>query len=276
MMIHIVTDSSADIPEDWLQRYKIHVVPLSVRVNGKEYIEGINITAQQFYQEMFAADELPKTSQPTPAQFAEVFQALSGQGIVICLTISSKLSGSFSSANLGKESSGNEDVLVFDTLSGSLGHGIMVLKAAEMAETGASADQIMEQLKKMRERTKLLILLDTLENIVKGGRLNRVQGSLAKLLNIKVILHNVDGHVEILEKIRGRNKFLQRAVELVGEYGEDFSQRMIGITHVNNLADARILAAEIEAHYHPQKILISEMGASTATYAGKDGLIVAL
>lgn len=193
----------------------------------------------------------------------------------MCLTISSKLSGSFSSAVLGKQIAGSNNVTVFDTLAASIGQGLQVIKAAELVNAGLSLEKILEFLHKMRDEMKFVILLDTLENIVKGGRLSRFQGSLAKLLNIKVVLHNVQGSVEILEKVRGKNKSLQRSVELLGERCADFSNRIIGITHVDNLEDAQSLAEAIKARYHPKDILIHEMGATISTYAGKAGLIVA-
>jgi len=274
-MIHVVTDSSADLPDYILQKYNICLVPLSIRVNGKEYTEGIDITPQEFYREMNASDELPYTSQPAPATFARVFEELSGRGKVLCMTISSKLSGSFTSANMGKELSGNPDVTVFDTLAGSLGHGIQVLRAAEWIRSGASMETIIDRLGKIRGEMSILILLDTLENIVKGGRLSRFQGSLAKLLNIKVILHNDEGSVEILQKVRGKNKSLHTLIDIVGERCLDFSDKIIGITHVDNLRDAQALAENLKDKYHPREVLINEMGASIATYAGKMGLIVA-
>lgn len=274
-MIQIITDSSADIPKDLLEKYSIHMVPLTICVNGKEYREGFDITPQEFYKEMFASTDLPKTSQPTPARFAQLFSELSGQGKILCFTVSSKLSGSFGSANLGKELSGNSEVVVFDTEAGSIGHGLQVLKAAEMVQAGYTMDKILSQLTQYRREMKFLILLDTLENIVKGGRLSRLQGSLAKLLNIKAILHNVEGSAEILEKVRGHQKSLQRVVKLVGERCNDYSNRVIGITHVDNLSDAQFLAHELDKLYHPKAIIIHEMGSTIATYAGKSGLIVA-
>lgn len=217
----------------------------------------------------------PKTSQPTPARFAKLFSELSGQGKILCFTVSSKLSGSFASANLGKDLSRNSEVVVFDTKAGSIGHGLQVLQAAEMVQAGFSMDKILSQLNEYRKEMNLLILLDTLENIVKGGRLSRFQGSLAKFLNIKAILQNVEGFTEILEKVRGHQKSLQRVIKLVEERCNDYSNRVIGITHVDNLSDAEFLALELDKLYHPKEIIIHEMGSTIATYAGKSGLIVA-
>lgn len=274
-MIQIISDSSADIPTPLIQKYKIHIVPLTIQVNGKEYSEGVDITPQEFYKEMFSSLELPKTSQPTPARFAQLFTELSGHGKILCLTLSSKLSGAFNSANLGKELSGNPEVVVFDTEAGSIGHGLHVLKAAEMVQAGFSIDSVLSQLNQYRKEMEFLILLDTLDNIVKGGRLSRFQGSLAKLLDIKAILHNVEGSAEILEKVRGHQKSLLRVISLIGERCKDFSNRVVGITHVDNLTDALFLASELERLYHPKEIIINEMGSTIASYAGKSGLIVA-
>lgn len=274
-MIQIVTDSSADIPKFLLEKYEIHIVPLTIHLKGIEYDEGVDITPHDFYKEMYSSVELPKTSQPTPARFAQLFSELLEQGEILCLTVSSKLSGSFGSANLGKELSRNPEVVVFDTEAGSIGHGLQVLQAAEMVRAGYMIDKILSQLDQYRKEMKFLILLDTLENIVKGGRLSRFQGSLAKLLNIKAILHNVEGSAEILEKVRGHQKSLHRVIELVGERCNDFSNRVIGITHVDNFSDAQFLAHELNKLYHPKEIIINEMGSTIATYAGKSGLIVA-
>ncbi|KJR46720.1 DegV family protein [Desulfosporosinus sp. I2] len=274
-MIQIISDSSADIPEPLLEKYHIHTVPLTIHVNGQEYAEGIDITPQEFYKEMAASPELPKTSQPTPARYAQIFSELSEQGKILCFTVSSKLSGSFGSANLGKELSGNSEVVVFDTEAASIGHGLQVIKAAAMAQSGFSIDEILSQMNQYRKEMKFLILLDTLENIVKGGRLSRFQGTLARVLRIKAILHNVEGSAEMLEKVRGRQKSLQRVIALVGERCTNFSDRAIGITHVDNLSDAQFLAQELERRFHPKEIIIHYMGATIATYAGQSGLIVA-
>lgn len=274
-MIKIVTDSSADIPNSLIEKYQIKVVPLTVRIDGQEYEEGVNLTPYAFYQKMYSSQELPKTSQPTPNLFSKQFQQLADQGETLCLTISSKLSGSYQSACLGKELSGNNQVTVFDTLAGSLGHGLQVLMAAEMGRNGISLDKILDRLEKYREEMKFLILLNSLENIVKGGRLSRFQGSLAKLLNIKVILHNVEGAAEIFEKVRGQHHALQRLLDIAGERCADFSDRVVGITHVDNLEDANYLASEIQKRYQPKDILINQMGPAIATYAGKAGIIVA-
>lgn len=119
-MIKIVTDSAADLPKELIEKYNINVVPLTVKIDGVEYREGIDLSNEEFQTKMLNSKELPKTSQPSPAIFSNIFQKLSQDGHVLCLTLSSKLSGTFQSANIAK-SICELEVEVFDTLAGSLG-----------------------------------------------------------------------------------------------------------------------------------------------------------
>jgi DegV family protein with EDD domain len=272
-LIQLVTDSTCDLPREIIEKYNITVVPLTIHIDGKDYLESKELSPEEFYEKMQRADKLPKTSMPSPAAFAEVFDELSEKGPVLCLTISSGLSGTYNSACLGRDYS-KGDVRVIDTLSGSLGLGIQLIEAGELIKQGKGIDEIVDHLKNMAERTKVIILLNTLENIVKGGRLSKFQGSLAKLLDIKVILHGINGKVEILEKIRGKKKFLKRSIELIGNLKEDFSNTIFGITHINNLKDAEFLKSEIIKKYNPKEVIMNYMGATMGTYAGEEGLII--
>lgn len=272
-MVQLITDSSADLPKELLDKYNISVVPLTIDLEGNEYLEGINITSQEFFQKMFASQKLPKTSQPSPSAFANMFSKLSSKGEMLCLTISSGLSGTYQSACLGKNIS-DTAVAVFDTLAGSLGHGLQVIRAAELAQQGFTVNEIVRKLMKYREDMNILILLDTLDNIVKGGRLSRFQGSIAKMLNIKVLLEGINGEVEILEKIRGKKRFLNRTLDTISERKNDFSNTIFGITHTGNVEDAEFIKNELISRLNPKDIIINYMGATMGTYAGKGGMII--
>lgn len=272
-MVQIITDSSSDLPEELIKEYDIRVVPLTITIDDHEYAEGVDIKPLEFYREMAKASSLPKTSQPSPASFVQAFNDLAHKGELLCLTISSKLSGTYQSACLGKELT-DLKVSIFDTLGGSLGHGLQILRAAELAKQGLSLNEILEKLAIYRDEMNILVLLDTLENIVKGGRLSKFQGSLAKLLDLKILLQGVEGSVEMLEKIRGKKKFYQRVLDIIGERREDFSDRIFGITHVDNMEDAEYLRKEIIARYNPQGVIINYMGATMGTYAGQGGIII--
>ncbi|NLC12246.1 MAG: DegV family protein [Firmicutes bacterium] len=276
-MISIVSDSSCDLPREIIDHYRIRIVPLKILIEEEEYLEGVDITPEEFAHKMLKTKTLPKTSQPSPAVFSQAFKELSAENEdnqILCLTISSKLSGTYQSAVLGKEMSGLSRVTVFDTLAGSLGHGLQIMKAAEMSLQGFSLEKIIEELKSYRKRMNILILLDTLENIVKGGRLSKFKGSLAEILNIKVLLEGVEGEVRLLSKVRGRKKFLRHALELIGTKLGAGQNLMFGITHLNNQKDTEYLSQEIKERYQPKGIIINHMGATMGTYAGNGGLII--
>lgn len=273
-MIKIISDSSSDLPEELKRRYDITIVPLNVSIGNDEYREGIDLKPEEFFAKMFSADGLPKTSQPSPAAFADTFSKFEPDTELLCLTISSGLSGTYQSACIGKELS-NANVTIFDTLAGSMGHGLQIIRAAELSEQGKTMGEILNELQQYREKMNILVLLGTLDNIVKGGRLSKFQGSLTKILNIKVILERVEGgKVEILEKIRGKKRLYKRAIEIIKGKETDFSQATFGITHTGNIEDAEAIKQELISQFHPKKVIVNYMGAIMGTYAGKNGMII--
>ncbi len=272
-MIQLVTDSSSDLPKQLVKKHNISVVPLTIIIDGKEYLEGIDISPQEFFEKMSESEDLPKTSQPPPAAFAEVFKSLSENGEVLCLTIASSLSGTYLSACMGSEIS-KVNARVFDTQSGSLGHGLQLIEAAKLIEEGCSMEEIIEHLEHYRKEQKVFILLDTLENIVKGGRLSEFQGALTKVLNIKVFLEGIDNEIILRGKIRGKKRFLSKVIEEIGAVKSDFTNTVFGITHINNIADAEYIKEQIIERYHPKDVIINYMGATIGTYAGDGGMVI--
>lgn len=273
-MIRIITDSAADLPKETIEKYGITVVPLTVTIDGIEYTEGVDLKPEEFYQKMAASSDLPKTSQPTPALFKEAFSKFEPEDEIICLTLSSKLSGTYQSALLGKEML-KKNVTVFDTLGGTLAQGLQVIQAAEMAEEGRSVEEIVQSLEKFRENMKIVILLETLENVVKGGRLSKFQGTLARFLDIKVILEAIEGSVEISEKVRGKKKFHRRAIEMVQERRDDFSDTIFGISHTGlNVEDVEEIKRQLIEKFRPKDVIVNLMGATIGTYAGEGGIVI--
>jgi DegV family protein with EDD domain len=272
-MLQIVTDSSCDLPDELIKKYDIRVVSLIVNIGDEYFREGVDISAEDFYKKMAQSPKLPKTSQPPPPDFAEVFRELSCLGPVICITISSKLSGTYQSACLGRDMAGG-DVTVFDSLAGSLGHGLQVLKACELARAGRTAGDVVAELEKYRKEMKILILLNTLDNIVKGGRLSRLQGNIAKILDIRILLHNRNGEVVLLEKVRGRKKFFDRALQMICSLCPNMTGRNVGITHFNNPTGVDTIIKALRDKCHARNFIVNSMGATMATYAGEGGVIV--
>jgi len=274
-MVKVVTDSSCDLPLELIESNGITFVPMNVVIDGRSYKEDIDITPREFWKLMSESKTLPKTSQPSPGEFADIFNSIQSEGHTpLCITISSKLSGTCQSAQVGAQLSGNR-AIVFDSLAGSLSHGIQVIIASRMALQGKSVEEILHTIEEYRKNVRIIIPLLTLENIIKGGRLSKFQGSLANILNIRIILHGVEGEVKLYKKLRGANRFRQAIIDLIDEASRE-GKRLFGITHVDNPKDAGYFADEIKKRIPEAEVIIGTMGPTIATYAGIGGLILAL
>lgn len=281
MAVRIITDSSCDLPEEELIQYHIEIIPLKITFeDGSTFLDRLEISPSLFVNKMKSSVILPKTSAPDPSTFMDYFKkGLREAGELLFISLSSGLSSTYQTALLARKMLGSENIYIFDSLTASLGTGIAAVKAARMAAQGLKARAIVEQLSIIRRTREVLFTLDTLENVVKGGRLSRFQGMAGTVLNIKPILRgNLQGIPEVVEKVRGRKHAMNRLVNMLGEIpGMDVSRRMIGISHVGCPEDAVKLAQAIKNWYHPgEKLIISEMGATIGTYAGVGGLMVNL
>lgn len=277
-MIKIITDSASDLPKKYIEMYDIEIVPLTVELENKSYKDGVDISPEQFNKLMIKSNQLPKTAHPSSEMFKNTFLKFLNEGYdILCLTISSKLSGTYQAAMLAKNNiKTDKNIFVFDTLAASAGEALQVIKAAELKQKGKNLEEIINVLTNYRKRINILILLDTLENIVKGGRLTKFQGVIAKVLNFKIILQNNQGTVQMLEKIRGKKRFHKRVFEIIEERMKqlDLSDLIVGITHVDNLEEAEMFKKIIKEKFNPKDIFINHMGATIATYAGKGGIII--
>lgn len=278
-MINIVTDSSCDLSDEYIKKHNIRVVPLYVRFSDEEYLDGVDITPQEFYEKMYKFPKLPKTAQPSPAAFLKAFKESAEEGAkTLCITLTSRLSGTFQSANIAKNMSGlGDNVAIFDSLSATGGLNLQIMQAVEMIKNGLNLDEIVEKLKKYRDDDMTMVaLLNTLENVVKGGRLSKFQGAIGNFLNIKVILDIVDGTVVVAEKLRGKKQLFERSLEKIAERVSDFSKRVFFINHVDNWEDAEFLKQEIIDRFNPKDVILGYMGPTISTYAGKGGIVISL
>lgn len=278
MKVQIITDSSADLPSEFLERYHVRIVPLTIEIRSNSYLDQIEISNDQFYQELLENDDLPKTSRPSPIAFQEAFTQATKEGPVLCITLSSGLSGTYESALMAQKSGKySSKVEVIDSLNASLGTGLQVIKAARMAEDGYSLKKIQQEIIKYRGEMKTFFTVDNLENIVKGGRLTPWEGALGQVLNIKPILYNQsDGTIGVLEKVRGRKKSLRRILELVESTDRDFSQTIIGLSHAKADEDVEFLVEELRTRVNPRDIIIGELGPVIGTHTGFGTILLAL
>lgn len=279
MAIKIITDTSCDLPDNELKKYNIEMIPLKVTFdNGETFLDRFELKPANFVKKMKGSRTLPKTSAPDPLTFIEHFaKGLRDADEVLFVSLSSGLSSTCQTAQLACKMLGNKKVKVFDTLTASMGTGIMAIKAAQMSAQGLSLDSILERLTQIRSAREVIFILDTLENVVKGGRLSRIEGMAGTLLHIKPILRGNDNGVpEVVEKVKGRKKAMQRLVSMLGEVADTSAQdKIIGVSHVNCEEDAIILSEEVEKCYKPYNpVIISEMSATIGTYAGEGALMI--
>jgi DegV family protein with EDD domain len=275
IIIQIVTDSCNDLPQEIIKEYNIHIVPLYLYVDGENYQSGINIGDEEALHKIAAARELPTTSQPAPADFQKLFEEIKDNGPILCLTLTSKLSGTNNSANLAAKNT-NAQVTVYDTFQGTFGQGFQVLLAAEMAKAGHTIPEIISALNEYRKESYIYVALETLENAIKGGRINRAQGTLAKALNIKAIVEVKDGNVNVYNKLRGSEKTFKRMLEIFSEKKRDFSQMIIGIAHFNCPEKAQNYKQAIMEKLKPKAVILSLLNPTIAVYAGNKSVAVSL
>ena len=229
MNVKIIIDSTVDtIPA---VREKCAVVPMTVRFGDTEYVDGITITHDEFYEKLAASDVLPTTSQPTPDAFMQEYQKVvdAGQKAVV-LTVSSKLSGTYQSATIAAMDFPGS-IYVVDTKNVTIGSGLLAQIAMEMAEAGESAEAIVDRLNQEREKVQVVAVLDTLEYLKKGGRISKTVAFAGELLSIKPLVCLAEGEVKMLGKARGTrqgNILLNKEVEA---QGVDFTKPiMLGYT----------------------------------------------
>lgn len=266
--VKIVTDSGSDIPADIAEELGITVVPLTVHFGDEEYKDGVELDAKQFYQRLYAGD-LPRTSQPSPAEFEAVYRELQqdADAIVSC-HLSSELSGTMQSAVLASTMDGIDvPVHVVDSRSASLGIGWMAMEAARMAKDGADADTIVAHVQAIAERHKVLFVVDTLEFLQRNGRIGRAQAFVGGLLNIKPLLTIDDGVVAPLERARGRAKARARLLDLVSA-GVDGRRIRVGVMHGDVPDEAEALAEQLRERVDVEELMIGQLGATIGTHAG--------
>ncbi len=273
--MHIITDSTCDLPEEIARRYDITIVPYRVMVGGETFVDREEISPPEFWRRMAASKELPKTTPPTTGELAETFTRLAADGEpLLCITVSAKQSATYQSALIAKDVA-SVDVAVFDSMHASSGLGLTVLRAATLAEQGRTVPEIIEDLTTFRADMNQYTLVFTFENIVKGGRLSPAKGAISSVLGIRAILDYDDGEMVVVKKVRGHSKLIEAALDMVGEARPDLSDRQCVIAHVNNPEDAEYIRAQLSERYGAHDFIMTEVGATMSTYGGDKGITFA-
>lgn len=269
--IGIVTDSTCDLGPDALKALDVRMVPLKVMFGEESYLDWIDFTPAEFYERLAASPVLSKTSQPSPADFLEVYRSLADEGCdrIISIHLSGPLSGTISSATMAADDS-PVPVDVIDTHKVSQAVGLLVRLAAELRDQGVSADELRDRMLATVPRTRLFFVLDTLDYLVKGGRAGRAQGLAGSLLGIKPILTvGEDGIIAPFKKAKGRKKaFAEMAAHIAADSAENGRMRL-RFLHAIDPEGAELLRREIEAAGADVEIDgVGEVGSVIGTYTG--------
>jgi len=267
--VYIVTDSTADLPPELIEKYGITAVPLKVIFSGCEpLLDGVDINTVQFYRRLVENRETSATSQPTPAEFAAAYSKLSAQGgKIISMHLSSALSGTCQSARMAKEMVPGADIEVIDSKQASMGLGLVVLEAAAAARAGKSKAEILEIINRLLPKTQIFFIVDSLDYLVRGGRIGKAQAFLGTILNIKPLLYIKEGIVSPYEKVRGKTRAIDRLVEIVEEIA-DGRKIKCSLVHGNDPAGIEQLRRKVMTKLDCDEPIVTGLGAVVGTHVG--------
>ncbi|MBF4694146.1 DegV family protein [Fusibacter ferrireducens] len=270
MPITLVTDSTCDLTPKELADQGILFASLKVLFKDAEYIDKINLDTATFYEKMRNSPELPTTSQVNPNEFYDIFSAEIEKGnAVLGIFISSELSGTYNSAKIAKEMIGSDQIYLVDSRTTSFSLALILLKANQWIKEGKSIDRIQRDLNVLVEKAQLYGMLDSLDNLKKGGRLSSGTAMIGKMLNLKPIIEVKNGVVEMANKVRGTRKGMSWMIEqLKNEYPEGIIDTL-ALAHANDLKKLEELKALINASFDVHNIYEVEIGSVVGTHTGE-------
>jgi len=275
MPVKIITDSTADLPAQWAKDNDVRVVPLSVHFGSETYIDGVTISNDEFYSKMKASRELPKTSQLTPEELYNIFKEYSSQGFdVVGIFISSELSGTYQSAHFARNMLDNGKVFIIDSRNVTFGLALLVEQAVRLRNEGMRGERIALELEKLKSRVCVVAVLQTLENLHRGGRLSATSAVVGSLLNIKPLIVIKDGKVEFYKKCRGLGKAIEEMGEFIRDRGMHPEVRNVAFGHsqsadtVTEIREKLSVALPEYAKEFEAASFIAEVGSVVGTHAG--------
>ena len=274
--LHLVCDSTADLDPGYAAAHDLTVVPLRVIFGEEELRDGVDISPSELDRRMRAGPPYPRTSQPTPAEFEEVFHRLGADGApVVCTTISADLSGTHSSAVQARETLPELDIEVVDTRTVGPAHNAAVAVAVAVRDRGGDARAVVAALERLRSSQRLVFTVETLEYLRRGGRIGGARAFLGTVLSIKPILTVVDGKVEAMDRVRTYQRAIGRLIEEVATSMREWGGATVVVAHAAAASQAEAVAARVaEVTGSPPRII--EVGAVLGCHAGPGAFGIAM
>ena len=272
--IAIVTDSTSDLPRDLSKEYKIHVVPLSVMFASKKYMDdGIEIQEEQFYEMIKGSSEMPKAAPSSPGDFMQVYsKLLQHYDGIISLHISRKLSGTLNSVEIAVKQFEPGRILDIDSEVVHMSCGFMAIKAAQLAKEIDDKEKIARELRVFRNKVNSFFIPRSLENLIKGGRINKMKGMFANLLEVKPILTLQDGEVSLYKNSRkwelAKNEMLDSMEKLI----QNNKKLTVSIGDVSSKEEADEIESRIRQRFNPANLIRTKIGIVVGSHLGIGGL----
>jgi DegV family protein with EDD domain len=269
MSIKIVTDSTCDLPREFVEKYDIKVVPLSVNFGDDSYLDGIEISNKEFYDRLRNSDKLPTTSQVSPGEFVEVFnEILDKDDEVLGIFLAKEFSGTFPSAKIAKDIIKSDKIHLIDSRGVTGALAAVVLAAGDLIQRGLSIENIELRLNEFIRNSESILVIDTLEYLVKGGRISKAQGAIGSVLSVKPVLTIGDGKLDTLAKVRGRKKGIKWMIDWVNDNRFDLSDKRVFILDTDDPKFHQDIKDALLENFEVGEIIDIEVGAVVGTHGG--------
>ncbi len=276
--IAILTDSTANLPAEWVEQYAIRIIPLKIHWGNETYLDGIDLTPEEFYMHLSNSKHLPTTTQPSIQDFLMAFNSLADEGAtgIVVPLISSGISGTVASAQAAARQFTRVPVEIIDTQITSVGQVMIILASARAAEQGASLQEVRRAADEVVKRLHVFFAVDTLEYLHRGGRINGASRYLGTALDIKPILFfNSEGKIDALERVRTKRKALQRLIALA-EQQANGGPVHVGIVHANVPQAAQGFRDKVEKRLKCKEIFTVEFSPVISVHVGPGTIGIAL
>jgi DegV family protein with EDD domain len=268
-MLKIVMDSACEMPKEWLSEFDVAVIPINIQFGNKTFQQGIDLSNDDFYKLADTTGVLPKTSQPTPQQFVEFYNRIAKEGdTILSIHVTSKLSGTFNSAILAaRELRDKLNIIPYDSGAGSAAVGFMCKEVRQLDRAGATIQSIVARLDLIRQNVNIVLTLDSLEYAKRSGRVKALPAALAALINIKPIIILKDGILDMKEKVRTRQRAINRVLEIVHQR-VDNQLVNVAVVHAQSLDAAKQLMQKVNETLHVNEAIISDLSIGVAANLG--------
>ncbi|MEW6717503.1 MAG: DegV family protein [Chloroflexota bacterium] len=268
-MLRIVTDGAGDFPPDWLEVFDFQVIPINIHFGDKIYLQGVDLSDEDFYKIVDETGVIPKTAQPSPHQFIEFYRQIAKRGdTILSMHITGKLSGTYASAEMAaRELEGEFKIIPFDSGNGSAGLAYMCREAREMERANFSLEKILERMDYIRRNIRIVLTLDSLDYARMSGRVQAIQAALASLLNVKPIIELQEGMLDIVGRVRTRSKSI---VHILEKLRAQFADRLVNIAvvHARDLKVGEQLLERVRGLFNYRHIIMTDLSIAVAANLG--------